>query len=205
MDVLTASLGAHSSARLSSRCFRCQADPPPPFCSRACSFSSCPRGTWKVGPSAAAEQRLTWLETPATAPLLSLTGRSLSLLFFHHLWANLLLDRTRERWWKEKVLLYLKQGVIREEEYINKTSCVKSGRLRLSICICLGLAEDRTARAGERRWLREERTELLARPWCCTASRGCHGLPNPCSWQVEEGDSFPSLVPVLCHQFVYLI
>lgn len=100
-------------------------------------------------------------------------------------------------------MLYLKQGIIREEEYINKTSCVKSGRLRLSICVCLGLAEDRTARAGER----EERTELPARSWCCTASRGRRGLvlPNPCNWRGEEGDSFPSLVPVLCHQFVYLI
>lgn len=83
--------------------------------------------------------------------------------FFQHLWANLLVDRTCEHWWKEKVLLYFKQGIIREEEYINKTSCIKSGRLRLSICICLRLAEDSTPHAEERCWLRgEDRVPRLA-------------------------------------------
>lgn len=56
------------------------------------------------------------------------------------------------------MLLYFKQGIIREEECINKTSCIKSGRMRLSICICLGLAEDRVLQAGEPCWLRGEDT-----------------------------------------------
>lgn len=31
-------------------------------------------------------------------------------------------------------MLYFEPGIIREEEYINKVSCMNAGRLRLSIC-----------------------------------------------------------------------
>lgn len=75
------------------------------------------------------------------------------------------------------MLLYFKQGIIREEECINKTSCIKSGRMNLSICICLGLAGDRGLQAGGLCWPRGGDTapsptlELQGQ-----TRQGCHGL-----------------------------
>lgn len=146
-------------------------------------------------------------DTGSATQLLSLTNKIFIPLIF-----SPSVSKFASRWdlWtlveRKEVLLYFKQGIIREEECINKTSCMQSGRLSFSICICLGLAEDRTPGAGDDVGCDRRGQSPPARSWCCTASQGCYGLvlQKLYNWQARERDSFPSLVSVLCRQFAYL-